>query len=202
MTPFQKRQAEKILSMYNNAPDLIKSEELGGEMVKGGPGSGRKAGSASFGQFKNYSKEQLSKLNKLAKQAKEKNSQGKILSEEEQYALDNHADIQIELNKSEDDEDLEKGGEGSRGGKVIGHTKSGKPVYAHRNPFYHKGFEDWSKDDHKDAIKHHENHALFAEQKAKHLYSKGKHDESAEYAKKIEHHKDIARYHKNLIKEE
>lgn len=27
--------------------------------------------------------------------------------------------------------DLIKGGEGSRGGKVIGHTKSGKPIYKH-----------------------------------------------------------------------
>jgi len=31
--------------------------------------------------------------------------------------------------KSEDKGDLEKGGEGSRGGKVIGHTQSGKPIY-------------------------------------------------------------------------
>lgn len=42
MTSFQQQQAEKILSMYNNVPNLIKSEELGGEMVKGGPGSGRR----------------------------------------------------------------------------------------------------------------------------------------------------------------
>src|SRR5690606_16803629 len=36
----------------------------------------------------------------------------------------------LEIIKGEDDEeDLEKAGEGSRGGKVIVHTKSGKPIY-------------------------------------------------------------------------
>ena len=42
---------------------------------------------------------------------------------------------------------IEKGGEGSRGGKIIGHTKSGKPIYegAHQS---HKSF---TKQDHKDA---------------------------------------------------
>lgn len=39
---------------------------------------------------------------------------------------------------------LEKGGEGSRGGKVIGHTKSGKPIYEHSDnknlhSYDHKG---------------------------------------------------------------
>lgn len=33
------------------------------------------------------------------------------------------------INKAEEN-DLEKGGEGSKGGKIIGHTKTGKPVYA------------------------------------------------------------------------
>src|SRR5690606_28473908 len=36
----------------------------------------------------------------------------------------------LEIIKGEDgEEELEKAGEGSRGGKVIGHTKSGKPIY-------------------------------------------------------------------------
>ena len=35
--------------------------------------------------------------------------------------------------------DIEKGGEGSKGGKIIGHTKSGKPKYAKKEPshIYH-----------------------------------------------------------------
>lgn len=44
--------------------------------------------------------------------------------------------------------DIEKGGEGSKGGKVIGHTKSGKPVYASKKAKDYKGF---SKEDHEDA---------------------------------------------------
>lgn len=46
--------------------------------------------------------------------------------------------------------DLEKGGEGSRGGKVIGHTKSGKPVYASGEKQ-----KDFTKDDHHDAFQIH-----------------------------------------------
>lgn len=36
---------------------------------------------------------------------------------------------------------LEKGGEGSKGGKVIGHTKSGKPIYEKgaRVKYFHDG---------------------------------------------------------------
>ena len=44
--------------------------------------------------------------------------------------------------------DLEKGGEGSRGGKIIGHTKSGKPIYDISMHPTHKLF---SHQDHKDA---------------------------------------------------
>ena len=43
---------------------------------------------------------------------------------------------------------FEKGGEGSRGGKVIGHTKSGKPIYAETNA---KHESTYNSQDHKDA---------------------------------------------------
>lgn len=42
--------------------------------------------------------------------------------------------------------------EGSRGGKIIGHTKSGKPIYAQKKAFEYK---DFSKQDHKDAAAEH-----------------------------------------------
>jgi hypothetical protein len=38
--------------------------------------------------------------------------------------------------KTLDEEALEKGEEGSKGGHVIGHTKSGKPIYANLHEFY------------------------------------------------------------------
>jgi hypothetical protein len=44
--------------------------------------------------------------------------------------------------------DLIKSGEGSRGGKVIGHTKSGKPIYDQHNHPAHAGF---NAKDHRDA---------------------------------------------------
>lgn len=96
------------------------------------------------------------------------------------------------------EDSIEKGGEGSRGGKVIGHTKSGKPVYEHRNPNYHSGFEDFTKQDHQDAAKHHKNHALFLEQKANTEYKKGNKDKAAELAGKMENHKNIANHHDRM----
>lgn len=48
--------------------------------------------------------------------------------------------------------ELEKGGEGSKGGKVIGHTKSGKPIYDRKVVrLYH----NYSKKDHEDAKEFH-----------------------------------------------
>jgi hypothetical protein len=57
--------------------------------------------------------------------------------------------------ETEFDASFEKAlGEGSRGGKVIGHTKSGKPIY---DTFEHEGHKDFNAQDHKDAAdKHHE----------------------------------------------
>lgn len=56
------------------------------------------------------------------------------------------------------DNNIEKSlqGEGSKGGKVIGHTKSGKPIYENVNPTgntHH--YKKFSKQDHLDAAEHH-----------------------------------------------
>lgn len=76
---------------------------------------------------------------------------------------------------SEVEEDsLEKGGEGSRGGKIIGHTKSGKPIYG-EGPLHNVSGEpsDWNaksyaSEDHKDAAEAHKTHTS----KLRELYSK------------------------------
>lgn len=48
---------------------------------------------------------------------------------------------------------LEKsGGEGSKGGSIIGHTRSGKPIYAGANHAAHQGFNS---QEHRDAMNHH-----------------------------------------------
>lgn len=54
-------------------------------------------------------------------------SGGKVVSQSQALAIA-MSEAGIEMKKSEDS-DIEKGGEGSKGGKVIGHTKSGKPIY-------------------------------------------------------------------------
>lgn len=58
---------------------------------------------------------------------------------------------------------LEKAGEGSKGGKVIGHTKSGKPVY---EKFNHSAHKDFTPDEHMDANLAHKNRG---EEGEKHL---------------------------------
>lgn len=60
--------------------------------------------------------------------------------------------IRDQFQKSKIEDNLEKGGEGSRGGKIIGHTKSGKPVYEDKKAHDYKGF---SYEDHADAGKIH-----------------------------------------------
>lgn len=49
---------------------------------------------------------------------------------------------------SEQLDSIEKGGEGSKGGHIIGHTSSGKPIYDQHDNEGHKGF---TIQDHKDA---------------------------------------------------
>lgn len=56
------------------------------------------------------------------------------------------------ITKSFSVELIEKGGEGSRGGKIIGHTKSGKPIY---DTIRHSGHKDFSVEDHFDAERLH-----------------------------------------------
>ena len=51
-------------------------------------------------------------------------------------------------------DDLVKSGEGSRGGKIIGHTSSGKPIYENHNHPDHANFDS---NDHKDAADAHLN---------------------------------------------
>lgn len=49
-------------------------------------------------------------------------------------------------------EKLLKGGEGSRGGKIIGHTRSGKPIYSKAK---NKNHDSFTYEDHRDAAKLH-----------------------------------------------
>jgi hypothetical protein len=101
-------------------------------------------------------------------------------------------------------EPIKKGGEGSKGGKVIGHTKSGKPVYESPDHREHLVF---SKQDHKDAAGIHAktvqkykdmaakeqrgSHAQQSYESYAKMYQQGvdKHNKFAENAKKDSGHK-------------
>lgn len=87
-------------------------------------------------------------------------------------------------------EDLVKGGEGSRGGKVIGHTKSGKPIYESANNSAHSSFDN---EDHSDAHALHINHATqkLEESESKKLSSKDKKRLINEFEN---HHKEAAQH--------
>jgi ADP-ribose pyrophosphatase YjhB (NUDIX family) len=82
-------------------------------------------------------------------------------------------------------------GEGSRGGKIIGHTKSGKPIYASG------GQSDFSKEEHADAAAAHKKEAEYHRQ----ALSAGKEDEMLPH-KFLHHHKTLAGYHEEKAKKE
>jgi hypothetical protein len=121
-------------------------------------------------------------------------------------------DKDLEFHKS-DDNDLEKGGEGARGGKVIGHTKSGKPIY---NNADHPAHKDFNSADHRDAsIIHEDNREKYASSKSdsgfeKFMHHKDqfdqheaaeKHESDKETKQGFDHHRKMAGYHEGKEKE-
>jgi hypothetical protein len=73
-----------------------------------------------------------------------------------------------------------KGGEGSRGGNVIGHTKSGKPIYQNSTP---KEYSNFTATDHSDASTAHYEQRLKQlprEQEDRHLKLSDKHHDAAQ----------------------
>lgn len=107
-----------------------------------------------------------------------------------------HEDIAF-MKKSEDTDELTKGGEGSHGGKVIGHTKSGKPIYggAMDKPSDHK---DFSKQDHKDSS---DINMLISKQHYQDYKRGGLQDGAQASLRRSKIHKDKAEQHLNLSEE-
>lgn len=102
---------------------------------------------------------------------------------------------------------LEKSkGEGSKGGKVIGHTKSGKPIYENHkadSEIYGKGGEKYNyQSDHIDAAnKHKELAKKHLDDHSKH-WENGDHEKSDRSYEKFEKHNDIRRSHYSKSMEE
>lgn len=114
-------------------------------------------------------------------------------------------------------EELQKGGEGSHGGKVIGHTKSGKAIYENANHSKHK---DFTVEDHDEAIEahqkprdeYHRSSDFSDEGKAKndHHYEQQKQHiaaknglvskrENDQKKKQVDHHNRMADFHKTML---
>ncbi len=69
--------------------------------------------------------------------------------------------------------DIEKsGGEGSKGGKVIGHTSTGKPIYGHYPHTIQNPHKHFTSEEHKEAAKLH--HERREETLKEHFNAKGK----------------------------
>lgn len=100
----------------------------------------------------------------------------------------------LEYKEDNEQDSLEKAskGEGSKGGHVIGHTKSGKPVYKGKDQASSKEYKDFSAQDHKDASKIH------ADESYKHsdTFNTTSSPEHASYARAMQqHHVDASSSH-------
>lgn len=108
---------------------------------------------------------------------------------------------------------IEKGGEGSRGGEVVGRTKSGKPVYAGHSPISHPDkFTGHSPADHSDAANaHREAQATHRKEALKHMNAtmdaqdRGDHAAERHHSElqrraqaHMEHHGNMARQHQRF----
>ncbi len=109
------------------------------------------------------------------------------LEEKKSYTLTIPQLVQLGIEKgdTEDDNDIEKA-EGSRGGKVIGHTKSGKPIYATTNA---KHESKYSSQDHTDAAYAHLDHA-------KKLAKDDKKEDAERHSDKFDSHMATAKHKK------
>lgn len=129
----------QILNMYNNAPDILKGKE-----------DNESEDEEDELEFEDEEEE----VEEIEKGDTEEDF-------EEEGEEDDDFEDNKELTKSEAfnilessfELDLVKGGEGSKGGKVIGHTKSGKPIYDSHS---HESHKDFSSEDHKDAYQLHD----------------------------------------------
>lgn len=156
LTNLQRDKALRILSNYKETETLVKSfeglmkksmttENVPGKELPLKNGKIIKDDSnPDDGMFKAGTDEQQAKTKKVMDEWKSgtlKGPDGKVITDRKQaiaVALSEAGLSKVE--KSEAVEKIEKGGEGSRGGKVIGHTKSGKPIYSQANHDSHKNF--------------------------------------------------------------
>lgn len=105
--------------------------------------------SVTGNEWNNDSSEKAKQAHKGTREASNQQNKHDKLADWHKEQAEKKKDNKVE--KSEES-DLEKGGEGSKGGKVIGHTSSGKPIY---DKFSHASHKDFSVFEHSEAVDHH-----------------------------------------------
>ena len=101
----------------------------------------------------------------------------------------------LEIEEQVEDNNTEKGGEGSRGGKVIGHTKSGKPIYHSKKA---SDYSDFTKEDHLDAAEKHNEIMNHHDRMAQKYSDEGKYSAEEKSADRMSHHDMLEREHREL----
>lgn len=125
----------------------------------------------------------------------------------------------IQLSQAEELVKARRGGgkgEGSRGGKIIGHTSSGKPIY---DTAAHQGHMKFTADEHRDAARMHSSHAqhhkqqeqygsktmedrLSSRKSARHhqrqAFEHDLHAQKADAHERAEHHKKMRDMHEDI----
>lgn len=179
---FSKQEKASLVKQYNAIKDKnLNKAETALDILKGGPGSGRKeslnkhkllvaAHDQAKGIYDNFQKDPpkdhqgkvkyVEAENRVAQTKKELrehiedhyNNHNELLDSND-HTLNQKMHDKFSIKKSEETEIEKGGGEGSRGGKVIGHTRSGKPVYA--NSGATGKHDSFTKEDHKDAYNLH-----------------------------------------------
>lgn len=114
------------------------------------------------------------------------------------YIRQNRQNMVNTFSKSEGGE-LQKSGEGSKGGKVIGHTKSGKPIYEITK---HPGHNDFNEQDHYDASRVHDKLSLegFGKETGKDKITGATQFDASTYnPEQIGHHQKQASQHRKQV---
>ena len=105
--------------------------------------------------------------------------------------------------KSYNTPDIQKGGEGSKGGHIIGHTKSGKPIY--ENSIHSSA--DFTHEDHSDAMsahmkaaKEHSEHSKgYSRGGTEHYSNQVASDLQKDHQKSSQHHSSMAQLHQTAM---
>lgn len=190
----QRQQREKILSLYSTKT-VEKSEN--NDLEKGGPGSGRRSHTV---QEEDDDDDDMEAAAERAAKYDEDDYPNKF-----KKRGDDHESVM--RNNREYKKLLKKGGEGSRGGRVIGHTKSGKPIY---EKYEQEHTQHYTSEDHSDAMHAHMNESKKYTDKFKEYSDRAKEswgegatalsaNKAADSKTKQLHHSSMAQLHRDAF---